>query len=34
MLIEGINQFTKLIDAFALYCTEFCIAERDKVIQR
>lgn len=34
ILIEAINQFTRLLDTMALYCTEIGIEERDKVIQR
>ncbi|MFW2589821.1 STAS domain-containing protein [Sagittula sp. SSi028] len=34
VLIEAINQFTRLIDAAALYTTELCISDRDKTIQR
>ena len=34
VLMEAIAQFTRLIDSVALYCTEICIAERDKIIQR
>ncbi|MGZ9812677.1 STAS domain-containing protein [Pseudoroseicyclus sp. H15] len=34
VLIEAINQFTRLIDSVALYTTELCITERDKVIKR
>ncbi|SPJ26072.1 STAS domain-containing protein [Palleronia abyssalis] len=34
VLIEAISQFTRLIDAVALYTTELCISDRDKTIQR
>ncbi|ETX11973.1 anti-sigma factor antagonist [Roseivivax halodurans JCM 10272] len=34
VLIEAINQFTRLIDAVSLYTTELCISERDKTIKR
>lgn len=34
ILIEAINQFTRLLDTMALYCTEIGIEERDKTIQR
>lgn len=34
VLIDAINQFTRLIDSVALYTTELCISDRDKVIKR
>lgn len=34
MVIDAVNQFTRLIDTVSLYTTELCIAERDKTIKR
>ena len=34
VLIEAINQFTRLLDSVSLYTTELCITERDKTIKR
>lgn len=34
VLIEAINQFTRLIDGVSLYTTELCISERDMIIKR
>ncbi|GAA4229721.1 STAS domain-containing protein [Sagittula sp. NFXS13] len=34
VLIDAVNQFTRLIDSVSLYTTELCISERDKTIRR